>query len=285
MNPELNIRLTTAEVSSQSTTRTNTPNSSVRTIFENTVWHLPLNIPSSKLSVLPSDNDQIDGKLSDDYVTISAFKDVSVAVDTSCGHDICRMCQVDEPNQLLLNVCDCSGSLSHVHSTCLEQWIKLRPDGLKFDSLQNAEVERVTCELCKVPYRVRIARSLSFNWQLLSKRDLITVMIELLILLGLLIAFNVAVQVVLAIRVTISVLCCVFVVTIVMRYAYQVAHAMIVYRIAEARLATAQSHEKLSLDVALKSSDDVELSVHNMRLCVDDDKIGSIKTIDIEDKV
>lgn len=54
----------------------------------------------------------------------------------------CRICYDNDTGEKLLNnVCDCRGSLSVVHESCLRQWIRVK------NSIQ--------CDVCKVNYTIQ----------------------------------------------------------------------------------------------------------------------------------
>ncbi|XP_063706171.1 E3 ubiquitin-protein ligase MARCHF2-like [Culicoides brevitarsis] len=54
---------------------------------------------------------------------------------------ICRICHMQEPNNELINPCNCRGTLGYVHRRCLEHW--LSRSGL------------TRCELCLFVYRTK----------------------------------------------------------------------------------------------------------------------------------
>ena len=55
---------------------------------------------------------------------------------------ICRICQ-EEGGNFFEDVCDCRGSLAHVHRKCLLKWIASKPG------------EKMTCEICKSRYNIQ----------------------------------------------------------------------------------------------------------------------------------
>lgn len=69
----------------------------------------------------------------------------------------CRICLMegdDEESGRLVKPCKCSGSIAHVHVSCLRQWIRTR---LAIDEQVPSFVYRQTsCELCKTAYPLRI---------------------------------------------------------------------------------------------------------------------------------
>lgn len=67
----------------------------------------------------------------------------------------CRICLQQEDVQLLLQPCQCSGSIQYVHSACLHSWLKLRFRRQFRLLLASPETGRATgllCELCRTEY-------------------------------------------------------------------------------------------------------------------------------------
>ncbi|XP_055919671.1 uncharacterized protein LOC129951506 [Eupeodes corollae] len=59
----------------------------------------------------------------------------------SIGSLVCRICQNQEEPERLISPCSCKGSLSFVHTFCLEHWISTS--------------KKTTCELCHFQYKTK----------------------------------------------------------------------------------------------------------------------------------
>lgn len=51
---------------------------------------------------------------------------------------VCRICQTNTANEVLISPCHCKGSMAYVHLSCLERWLN--------------QSSRSYCELCKYQY-------------------------------------------------------------------------------------------------------------------------------------
>ena len=72
--------------------------------------------------------------MSDD-IAIDSFPD---DLQTSDSPAVCRICYGNSEDEVLLNPCQCSGSVRFSHKTCLMTWLKSGA---------------TACEICKCPYR------------------------------------------------------------------------------------------------------------------------------------
>lgn len=62
-----------------------------------------------------------------------------VAIDvTTTASTVCRICQTNTANEILISPCYCKGSMAYVHLSCLEKWLN--------------QSSRSYCELCKYQY-------------------------------------------------------------------------------------------------------------------------------------
>ncbi|BFZ02269.1 hypothetical protein BsWGS_05308 [Bradybaena similaris] len=72
-------------------------------------------------------------------------------VDPSISRSLstcCRICQEDDTSEELISPCFCTGSVGHMHFTCLEKWLQAN--------------SRTNCELCSYPFPVsKVLPSLS----------------------------------------------------------------------------------------------------------------------------
>eukprot|EP00164_Ancoracysta_twista_P002074 GFYU01002735.1.p1 GENE.GFYU01002735.1~~GFYU01002735.1.p1 ORF type:complete len:366 (+),score=54.79 GFYU01002735.1:233-1330(+) len=100
---------------------------------------------SRSAGVLPSPQGSPARKKSD---ASAKFDAMSVA---SNDGPVCRICQMEEDSSLgeMIAPCECSGSLSLIHSECLLHWILTRPDTSKLSE----------CEICKTPYTIKFNSS------------------------------------------------------------------------------------------------------------------------------
>lgn len=57
---------------------------------------------------------------------------------TSIASMVCRICQTNTANEVLISPCHCKGSMAYVHLSCLERWLN--------------QSSRSYCELCKYQY-------------------------------------------------------------------------------------------------------------------------------------
>ena len=49
--------------------------------------------------------------------------------DSSTEEECCRICMEGKESGRLISPCECSGSVSLIHTRCLEQWLELRNGG------------------------------------------------------------------------------------------------------------------------------------------------------------
>merc|ERR1712151_1187832 len=77
---------------------------------------------------------------------IASWLDFSMA-DWMADSRCCRICfaSAEESLQPLICPCACVGSMGFVHSECLVEWLRTRP--------QHSQTPR--CEICREPLRVR----------------------------------------------------------------------------------------------------------------------------------
>jgi len=63
----------------------------------------------------------------------------------------CKICLADqtEESDPLISPCNCSGSVSHVHFKCLQNWIASKLNMQKNKNIININWQRLHCELCK----------------------------------------------------------------------------------------------------------------------------------------
>ena len=76
--------------------------------------------------------------------------------DEKTGLKICRICASDDLQHLLIEPCNCTGSVSHVHTECLERWIRHRHGELD---------AKLCCEICHGRYRILIRTIFEYNTQ------------------------------------------------------------------------------------------------------------------------
>ena len=96
-------------------------------------------------------------------------KDPALAV--SSGNLYCRICfegEEEKGEPLLSNVCGCTGTMAHLHKTCLEKWVM--------------ESKTLTCEICKRTIRLPQSSELE-EWRdrietLRSQRSVFSVQAE-----------------------------------------------------------------------------------------------------------
>ena len=109
----------------------------------------------------------------------SSLSEVGAEEDENC----CRICGDDAQPELLIEPCDCSGSVRRVHSTCLQRWIAMRPihidDGERNDS-------RMRCEICHADYRIAVSYTFSFSLRKCCHWVSIGHLLEMLVLIFLL---------------------------------------------------------------------------------------------------
>jgi hypothetical protein len=108
---------------------------------------------------------------------------------------VCRICGSGEDPHLLISPCNCSGSLEHVHTTCLQMWISTRPQ--RNAALNAAAVgasphgaalalvnggggagggragddQKLVCEICHAHYRLTIQYTFKFEWSRCARCD------------------------------------------------------------------------------------------------------------------
>ena len=72
--------------------------------------------------------------------------DLGMVIDLEDGIPDCRICRDDEKAEALISPCACSGSVSLVHPSCLEQWVQTRQ--------QSNGGPRISlrCEICHSDY-------------------------------------------------------------------------------------------------------------------------------------
>eukprot|EP00002_Diphylleia_rotans_P002147 TRINITY_DN11318_c0_g1_i1.p1 TRINITY_DN11318_c0_g1~~TRINITY_DN11318_c0_g1_i1.p1 ORF type:complete len:324 (+),score=61.02 TRINITY_DN11318_c0_g1_i1:48-1019(+) len=87
----------------------------------------------------------------------------------SSNHE-CRICRMGEENEsLLINPCECRGTVAFVHATCLSQWLQTqhstanlfgdRPERSGRSSSSVRVSNTIRCEICNAPYRLMWSRS------------------------------------------------------------------------------------------------------------------------------
>lgn len=60
---------------------------------------------------------------------------------------VCRICASEAlPGQPLVSPCNCTGTMTGVHESCLQHWIETRPS--------TTDEMALKCELCNAPYQV-----------------------------------------------------------------------------------------------------------------------------------
>jgi hypothetical protein len=76
----------------------------------------------------------------------------------------CKICFTMEskyPNDNLISVCDCKGSLKYIHPTCLQQWIKSKAD-IRYKYISPnyfiITLENFFCEICKKSFPIVVRR-------------------------------------------------------------------------------------------------------------------------------
>ena len=101
------------------------------------------------------------GRLSFQVKMLKTHDDFLETVETGRVNDptvTCRICFIEDcPNDPLISICKCLGSIQYIHVNCLQSWIlsKLSPGeedpALKF-------LKSIYCELCKnkLPYQLKI---------------------------------------------------------------------------------------------------------------------------------
>jgi len=146
----------------------------------------------------------------------SAASSAAPASSAQPEPDVCRICRTEDDRHLLITPCNCSGSLAHVHSSCLERWIATRPlteeeqqrmqlerqqaereaeDDERFQnnsqlssSLQLLAVRdgRLTCEICHSEYRIDIEWIFQFQFRRCLEWQSLGHFCEMIIVLGIL---------------------------------------------------------------------------------------------------
>lgn len=94
--------------------------------------------PSSSQSSLPLNIQQRNAtpKISKESIT-NGSEPVPLDV-TPIASMLCRICQTNTANEVLISPCRCKGSMAYVHLSCLERWLN--------------QSSRSYCELCKYQY-------------------------------------------------------------------------------------------------------------------------------------
>ena len=90
----------------------------------------------------------------------------------SCLNDVknerlCKICLDDEETQnmgKLITPCQCSGSVRFVHDECLKTWIISK----------KMDLEKTSCELCKIKFTMKIAYTLKFYPKLILQEGLMS---------------------------------------------------------------------------------------------------------------
>ena len=74
---------------------------------------------------------------------------------------VCRIClSEEEPDNALICPCNCSGSMGHIHTSCLKDWLNSKKvvfEGIKVTSYFWKALE---CELCKQPFENKMRSSM-----------------------------------------------------------------------------------------------------------------------------
>jgi len=83
-----------------------------------------------------------------EYTELPNESSLAVPINDSACEDAgdCRICR-DTTDEPLISPCACTGTVSKVHASCLQQWIAAR-SGSGADNLR--------CEICQTPYAVRM---------------------------------------------------------------------------------------------------------------------------------
>lgn len=74
-----------------------------------------------------------------------------LADPTSPDDGACRICLQGSDEEMLLSLqCNCKGSMSHIHESCLKQWIHMHESSVADDGIaESKRLPAVTCDVCK----------------------------------------------------------------------------------------------------------------------------------------
>ena len=66
---------------------------------------------------------------------------------------ICRIClSEEEPDNLLINPCSCTGSMKYIHETCLREWLEGKKHMKETEVVNSYIWKNLECEICKTSY-------------------------------------------------------------------------------------------------------------------------------------
>jgi RING-variant domain len=66
---------------------------------------------------------------------------------------ICRIClSEEEPENLLINPCSCTGSMKYIHETCLREWLEGKKHMKETEVVNSYIWKNLECEICKTSY-------------------------------------------------------------------------------------------------------------------------------------
>lgn len=118
------------------------------------------------LASCQSDSEKVDllSFKSDEYEGEAADPDNSRFVpktnnDEESDDNACRVCyqKVTSPEDPLISMCRCSGSMKYIHYSCVKSWIGLNMVDKKTEYYTSISFKNLKCEICKMDYPRRLA--------------------------------------------------------------------------------------------------------------------------------